>query len=247
MPQLFVVGTSRTGTSALTRYLSMHPRVLVLNERYKSLAKEVNPEHFKFSRLRENVEEESRMTAKKFEPLLSSKREWRLKWIGDKGQPYARNLETVAENNPGCVFALTLRDPVAVVASAIEKHGRSYPDRDEDPVVRAVEGYNEVLRAAVQFVRTHPKVPFVIIEYESFYRAPGAYEPLLSAVLRLDMRKTVAKWKTENEKFASSRKRRPISNEEAGRVRTGIDRAALDWLKAYGVGQRRAAHITSSR
>jgi hypothetical protein len=85
--QLFVVGTSRTGTSALTKYLSMHPRVLVLNERYKELAKEVTPENFIFTRLRQNVQEESKAKKGivKFEPAMQEKEEESLKWIGNKG------------------------------------------------------------------------------------------------------------------------------------------------------------------
>lgn len=223
----------------------MHPRILVLNERYKGMAKEIGAKHFRFSRLRENIEEESKAPPEKFEPLLSGKRERRLKWVGDKGHNYAMNLQGVSEKNPGCVFMLTLRDPVAVAASAIEKHQRLDLEEDEniDPVIRCVKSYNKVLGESRQFVRKHSRVPFVIVEYESFFRAPMPYEPLLSGVLGLNMRKTAAKWKAENQRFAVEREEKPISEENAERVRVGIDLSALDWLRAYGIGQRRAARL----
>lgn len=245
--QLFVVGAARTGTTALCRYLSMHPKMCILNERYKKMAPDVGPEHFRFSRIRENVEEETNQPADEFEALLSSKRERRLKWIGDKGYGYALAPEHVNDNNPGCVFLMTLREPLSVAASYLDrKHNPGPKDtwmKDKDAVEHAVRHYNAVLIKARKFIRQRPAVPFIVVEYESFFLNPESYEPLLSGTLGMDLKKLVKSWQRENESFAGVRKEKPISEEDTERVNSEIDRVALDWIKAYAIGQRTAAEI----
>jgi hypothetical protein len=154
------------------------------------------------------------------------------------------NLETVADNNPGCVFILTLRDPEAVAASAIEKQSRLRPDKTTDPVDVSVRGYNKVLKKARQFVERRDQ-PLLIAETESFYTEPAEYEPLLSKALGLEMSRTVRFWEEENARFQALREERPITEEQKNRVLRGIDYQTLEWLRAYGLGQRRAAALST--
>ena len=252
--QLFVVGASRTGTSALCRYLSLHPEICVLNERYKKIARDVGPGHFRFARVRENMEAETNLppgrTEVRFEALLDTKQEHRLKWFGDKGYGYASHMERVNDNNPGCAFFMTLRDPVPVAASYLARKHNPRPGdtwmEGKDAVREAIRAYNTVLAKAREFIQRRPTVPFVLIEYESFYKEPEGYEPLLSEVLGLDLRKLVEEWREKNEKFAARRKEKPISEKEAARMEAGVDRDALAWIKAYGPEQRTAVEAAES-
>ena len=228
----------------------MHPEICVLNERYKKMAKYIGPEHFQFSRVRENIAAETNRPASKIEDLLSSKQESQLKWFGDKGYGYALQMERVSDNNPDCVFFMTLREPVPVAASYLaRKHNPAPGDKwmeGRDAVGEAIRAYNTVLERAQEFIRQRPAVPFVLIEYESFYSEPESYEPLLSGVLGLDLKKLVEEWKGRNEEFAARRREKPISEEEAARMEAGVDRDTLAWIKAYGLGQRTAAEVVRS-
>lgn len=52
MRPLFIAGCPRSGTTALTRYLNLHPEILLCIERYKYLDPErITPDLFTFKRI----------------------------------------------------------------------------------------------------------------------------------------------------------------------------------------------------
>lgn len=239
---LFIVGAARTGTTALTNYLNHHPRMCILTERYKGIAGDVGPEHFHFSRVLAEARE-TNLPLGRYTALLESKDEQRLTWVGDKAYAYVPVLERVAENNPGLALMVTVRDPLAVAASYLKrsKNPNDTQMYGRDVIEYATRAMNRVLQETRRFTRRHPDVPLVIVDYEVFFSDPDAYEPLLTAVLEIDLSEQLVEWRRKNAAFAEVRKDNPLPKEAADRVRRDIKWGLQRWGRAFAEGQRAGA------
>jgi hypothetical protein len=247
-----VTGASRTGTTALCRYLNDHPEVCVLTERYKGIAGTVRPEHFSFDRIRDHSrrEEETNLNPETTERALEDKMEGALRRVGDKAYGYSLVLEELAENNPGLALLVTLRDPVAMATSYVEMKKRGTDTKD--PIHKAPRLQNRVLRNVQKFIRKHPDVPVVIVEYEVLFRGDGPeqYAALFSEATGLDFSGLVGEWERKNRAFAArydeiiAKRRssldedRKLSEEDERRVKAGVDEKVYDWARRYAKEQR---------
>ncbi len=251
---LFVAGASRTGTTALCRYLNEHPEVCVLTERYKQIAGSVRPGHFSFERIRDPSRrgKETNLLPQKTEGVLEEKDEANLWRIGDKAYVYSLVFNKLRKNNPGLALFVTLRDPVAVATSYVEmKLGTD----TRNPVRKSIRMQNRVLRNARKFTRKYPDVPVVIVEYEVFFAegGPEQYAALFSRATGLDFSGLVEEWERKNRTFAArydkiiSKRRsslegeRELPDEEKRRVREGVKEEVYAWARHYAKEQRESA------
>lgn len=115
---LFIAGCPRSGTSALTNYLNLHPEVMVAMERYNHCML-ITPERFLDVR-----PEETRQPRERIAALIESKRWESLKWVGDKRPTYFLAYRELLRANPGARFVYIYRPLEEVVESFQEKHER---------------------------------------------------------------------------------------------------------------------------
>ena len=196
---LLITGCPRTGSSALARYLSTHPRICIFNE-YSLYYPPViefnvwqrlsqmhdNPPPSKVSRdmesLRSKLVEEVPSTAS-----AETTRNWLFGLLrepmtiyGDK-MPfvYLKAMEKIVKEFPGTRFLLTLRDGRAVIASQIRQHQIAIengvaPDNWMKPTVQEAEFL--WLRSVRKWLplRDDPPAPCLEVRYEQATKAPEA-------------------------------------------------------------------------
>lgn len=241
MNVLFVAGSARSGTTALTDYLNVHPEILVCRERYKFVIPEISPGHFTQYRVLGDRRGETSMPAEPDAELFGRKDPSAVRWIGDKNPDYVNNMALLLKNNPGARFVLTYR-PVEEVAE-------SHDDRARDPrgswlsgqngFEVGVRAWNAAMRKTRRFIEgglengLSPNA--LIVGYHDFFgNRQRDYARLLSRFLELEFDdEIVAAWEKMSFSFEGERrKKEPLTAEQRVYLDEHKDADAEAWVLA---------------
>ena len=236
--RLFVAGCQRSGTTAFTDYLNVHPEILVSQERYKFVPpREVGPGLFTLERLLDHRPGETDAWREDLtRRIVAGKAPGRLRWIGDKNPSYVRRLGLLADNNQGARF-LVLHRPLDEVAESFEARASDRGDHwpSENGFEKAIEVWNAALEHTRSFVAARGSDSLRIVDYRRFAADPGALAPLLSDFLEIDLDGAVtAAWAARSRDFTSTRRlKRSLSTTQQGLIREGKDLALEAWALDY--------------
>jgi hypothetical protein len=236
---LFVGGPQRSGTTALTHYLNVHPEVLLCMERYKWMhPRHIKPELFTFERILDyrvnprGDREETNTPREYHARLLAGKDATKLTWIGDKNPAYVRNLDRLSRNNPGSKFILTYR-PLEEVAESFEARSQN----PQDPwrlggFESGVELWNIAMRATRDFVGDAAALDVMILSYHDFFYRNEACVPLISRFLNLVFDEHIREtWRKMSAEFEEKRRTKsPLTEEQAEFIAKHKDHAAEEWV-----------------
>jgi hypothetical protein len=202
---LFVVGCSRTGTTALGDILNHDERILLGIERFKKVGKEISPAHFQRDRFFAINESDTDV----FERVKDTERfmqRWdsgTLEYVGDKNPAFFRVLPRLAEQFAGVKIVFMFRDLLPVASSFNVKayNPKSRWPREGD-YRRAVLQWHESMRCLKEFEDSAGHVPVFPVEYEKFYSGCADSFQALYDYLELPMsqeaetafRSACAKW-----------------------------------------------------
>ena len=234
MNLLFVAGCQRSGTTAFTDYLNLHPEVLICRERYKWAPKAVIPELFTFERVLDYGEGETNVPREHHARLLAGKDPGRLRWIGDKNPGYVNWLGLLSENNPGARFIVLYR-PVEEVAESWEARSRNPRDEwlgGKNGFEMGVRAWNQALRNTWEFVESGLNSNVLIVSYHDFFYRNEACVPLISHFLEIKFDETVrGSWGEMSRRFEEERRsKKSLSEEQASFIRRNKDYNAEEWI-----------------
>jgi len=208
---LFIVGCSRTGTTALGDILNQDERILLGIERFKKVGREISPAHFQ----REHFFSISESETDVFERVKDADRfqqRWdsgTLEYVGDKNPAFFRVLPRLADQFDGVKIIFMFRDLLPVASSFNVK---AYNPRSRWPIEgdyrRAVLQWHESMRCLKSFEESEGYVPVFPVEYEKFYSGTLSYFQALYDYLELPVtqeaeaafRSACAKWQKRSEK-----------------------------------------------
>jgi hypothetical protein len=235
---LFVVGPSRSGTTALTDYMNEHEQVLICMERYKYVPESVTPEAFTYQRILNYKPKqgsgETNIPRERQEAILAGKDPAKLRWIGDKGPAAAKRFEGLSENNPGAHFLITYR-PIEEVVESFEDRARNLEDPwigGKDGLKMGVQAWNRAMRSTREYLESHDEPNGLIVSYHDFFSDPRVYVPMLSEFLELDFDDaTIQKWVDISGKFESRRREKEPATEAKTRyIEQNKDHDAEEWV-----------------
>lgn len=231
---LFIAGCPRSGTSALGRYLNLHPEILVCIERYKYVPPEkIKPHLFTFERILDYREGETNIRRERHVELLSGRDPAQLKWIGDKKPAYYRQLRTIMTNNPGARFIIIHR-PVEEVAESFQ--GRARDPEDHWPewagFEAGVERWNQAINYVREFMESGRQPEVLILEHHEFFGRPESYTSLLSEFLEVEFDESLREtWREISSSYEDHRRpKEPPSEEQQDFVRENKDYEAERWI-----------------
>lgn len=237
--QLFVCGTGRSGTTAMTRLLNTHPDIVVGVERFKTRLLQADDEedlavlftrerYFDYDPADTNVDyrrsyrNDMARAARKFDDAV---------YVGDKVPNLYRRLDFIAAKFPDCRFIYMLRDPLHVAASW---QVRALDESDgwpaENDYRQAVADWNESVRIALDARRTlGDRIAYVSYERVFGARSWGVWRELMrrlelspraSSLTRTFMQKAIRRGQAA----------RDVPDEVAAYVERHADRSAYGEL-----------------
>lgn len=229
---MFIAGIpQRSGTTALTRYLNLHPEILICNERYRFDPRKITPEHFTFERILDYRDRETKIPREHHVELLQKKDPAKLKWIGDKRPAYFNHYEALWKNNLGTHFIVMFR-PVEDVAESFQN--RAERPRDPWPHVfeDGVQRWNSALRLTRVFVESRPNPPILVLPYHDFFYDNEVCVPLVQRFLGVEFGETVrGEWERMSRGFEGRRRsKKPLSKEQESFVRENKDFENEQWM-----------------
>lgn len=178
---LFVCGTARSGTTALTYLLNTHPRVVVGVERYRRLLTRFgkgDPDEigepirrlFDRERLLFDHRPEDTRPFPPTEVTAAAAKYDQCLYVGDKVPALFRCLDVLGTACPEARFIYIVRDPVPVAASW---QRRADNDADNWPSTRgyrdAVAMWNESVRCALAAIDTLGEDRVACVRYETLF------------------------------------------------------------------------------
>ncbi|MGB3681080.1 MAG: sulfotransferase [Rubrobacteraceae bacterium] len=235
---LFLGGSPRSGTTALTDYLNQHESVLVCRERYKHIQARVDPGLFTFDRILDYVPRreggETNTPREHHVELLAKKDPAKLRWIGDKHPGYVRSLGMLSENNPGSRFILTYR-PLEEVAESFEARSKNPDDPwlgGKDGFALGIKFWNLAMRGAREFVESGVNPNVLIVGYHDFFYQNEACIPLLSRFLEIEFDERVREtWKAMTREFEGGRRRKKLlADEQVALITETKDSESEEWM-----------------
>lgn len=178
---LFVAGCPRSGTTALTRLLNLHPDIVIGLERYKTLfsrSYEVSPALFHEDRFFDFRKDDTTFApgserrseeATAFYDKARSKFPT-AKFIGDKYPQFFRFYDRLFRKLPNARVIFIVRDPLYVAQSWQRRSEDSsgWPERND--ARRAVQYWNDALAYTLAYTQIK-KNAFVLVDYEQFFAA----------------------------------------------------------------------------
>lgn len=181
MTNLFVAGCPRSGTTALTRLLNLHPEVVVGLERFKGLygkSREIDPELFSKDRFFEFHEGESNyVPAKSAEATAfydNAKTKFdKAKFVGDKYPQFFRFYGPLFKSFPDAKIIFIFRD-ASFVAQSWQRRADDTSRWPADNDARKAVGYwNDALAYTLAYTQIKRNA-FVFVEYNEFFSAKEA-------------------------------------------------------------------------
>ena len=238
---MFITGPGRSGTTALTDYLNVHPGILVCRERYKFVIPEIRPSFFGPEKVLGDRKGETSMPVWVDDGLFEEKDLRGLKWIGDKNPGYARNMALLLKNNPGARFIVTYR-PIEEVAESYEEVARDPSGawlKGQDGFKVGVENWNVAMRKTWRFVEgclEYGLTPnLLIVSYHDFF-GDGQKDcaRLISRFLGLKFDDGIADtWESMSSSFeAGKRRKNALSDEQRTFLEKNKDSVAEAWVLA---------------
>jgi hypothetical protein len=233
---LFIVGSQRSGTTALASYLNEHPEILVCRERYKYLAPgRITPSLFTFDRILDFRPGETSQSREGHVRILEGKDPARLKWVGDKCPKFVRHLEVLARNNPGARFIVLLR-PAGDVAESFQARASDSGDRwpGSNGFEDGMQRWNAALAHTRRFVERDRLRSLLIVDYR-FFSEPDRFAPLLSSFLDLELDdRVLAVWRERSARFGERRReKQPLTERQRALVDEQKDHDAERWAFDY--------------
>jgi hypothetical protein len=233
--QLFIVGPSRSGTTAMMRYMNAHPRVLVLKERYKYVPKKIVPEFFTYERVLARDPTETNKDGAGDERYLAVKNLKALRWFGDKNPGFVHHMPTLMRNNPRSRFIVMYRPLEEVAASYAEKAAN--PNNGwlggRDGVGLAIMRWNAAYRDARQFAHQRPRR--VLVVGHALLSAPEALAEKVGPFLNVRFGERVLEsWEKDSRRFAARHHPFPLDAEDLRRIREGEDQELGEWARTVG-------------
>ncbi len=236
------MGSSRSGTTALTNYLNEHEEILVCMERYKYVPEQVTPESFTYRKILDYEPQqgsgETNIVRERQEAIVAGKDPAKLKWIGDKGPGNAKRYKKFSENNPGAHFLITYR-PIEEVVESFEERSRKASSlffAGKDGLKLGVHSWNRAMQGAREYLESHEEPNGLVVSYHDFfYHRTSDYARLLSEFLETDFDDSILEaWESTSRKFDSRRREKePITEEKAAYIKEHKDHAAEEWVQEH--------------
>lgn len=190
MRYLFVVGCSRTGTTALGDILNQDERILLGIERFKKVGKEISPAHFQ----REHFFAINERETDVFERVKDTdrfKQRWdsgTVEYVGDKNPAFFRVLRRLADQFEDVKIVFMFRDLLPVASSFNVKAYNPKSRWPQDGDYRAaILQWHESMRCLQEFEISEGRVRVFPLEYEKFYSGCMDYFQALYNYLELPM------------------------------------------------------------
>lgn len=235
---LFVIGASRSGTTAIMEYMNQHEEILVCRERYKRNYEQMDPALLTFDRVLDYEPRreggETNIPREYHVELLAKKDPAKLKWIGDKQPAGSRRYRAISENNPGAHFLITYR-PIEEVVESVEDRTKELDNPvfgGKDGVKLGVAAWNRAMTSAREYLESYGEPNGLIISYHKFFSRPSDYVPLLSEFLELDFGDSILQaWSDASRKFEGGRREKEsITNAKAEYIEENKDHDAEVWV-----------------
>ena len=231
---LFVAGCPRSGTSAFTEYLNLHPEILVCMERYGRVpADVVSPELFEFERILDYSKEDTVMPREYHAELLARKEPEKLKWIGDKYPGYTRWLKKLARNNPEAHFIVLYR-PVEEVAESWEAKSKNPDDPwlgGKNGFELGVDTWNKMQNRVRESVERGLDSKTLIMSYHDFFDRNEDCLRLIGRFLGLKFDESVREaWGEMSQEFETKRRPKRAPTEEQEELLLQKDHEVEEWL-----------------
>lgn len=237
MRYLFIIGCSRTGTTALGDILNNDERILLGIERFKKVGREISPAHFRRDHFF-SINESETNVFERIKDVERFKQRWdsgKLEYVGDKNPAFFRVLPRLADQFEGVKIVFMFRDLLPVASSF---NAKAYNPKSRWPQEgdyrRALLQWHESIRCLKDFSESDIDVPVFLVEYEKFYSGCISYFEALYDYLEMPMGKEAetsfhsacAKW----EKRAA----KPLELSEAmiGFLNDGRDQELESWIRA---------------
>ena len=187
---LFIAGCPRSGTTALTRLVNLHPEVVVGLERFKGLygrRREFTPELFQRERFFDYREGDTNFLpptnaeAAAFYGRANEKFDT-AKFIGDKYPQFFRHYDVLFKQFPDAHVIFIFRDPQFVAQSWQRRSEDSTRWPAENDGRKAVGYWNDALAYTLAY-KGMKRDSFTFVEYEEFFKTQT--EGLLSLLCRI--------------------------------------------------------------
>ena len=191
---LFICGTARSGTSALTQLLNRLPDVAIGMERYLSRALEGKPitkSLFKEKRFRKVRKGDTYYQTLDFHKSNSkvARSIDSATIVGDKIPRLYEKYENVVEALPEAKFVFIVRQ-IFDVANSFEKRRLSSKTKWDRDTRLAVKDWNKSIS---QTLHVKNRFPILVLSYESFFHLGHGLEEL-AKFLRLDLKALSEEW-----------------------------------------------------
>jgi len=238
---LFISGVARSGTSALTHLLNVHPDIVLGVERYKFLLMRdehraaVSPALFEPDRfLAWSPEDTSVVPRPPADPDAFRAKLAGAAYVGDKGPRLVTRFRALDRWFPGCRMIFIFRDPVRVAASWRARarnpaDARWSAERDDRKAVRAM---NLNFDLAARLAAERPG-RFLPVCYEAVFN-PADDTAIRALVSWLELAyhpELAAQWAANAETFRAIQAK-PVAGVDTAYLDATLDRAAYRRLQA---------------
>ncbi|MCW5733904.1 MAG: sulfotransferase [Enhydrobacter sp.] len=173
---LFVCGCPRSGTTALTRLLNLHPGIVIGLERYKGVVghtRQITPamleakSFFDFQPNQTNFAPAVNAEAAKFYERAKAKFDT-AKFVGDKYPQFFRFYRAVFSNFPDAKFVFIVRDPLYVAQSWQRRADDATEWPAKNDARRAIDYWNDSLAYTLAYTQVK-KNAFIFVDYEELF------------------------------------------------------------------------------
>ena len=173
---LFVSGCPRSGTTALTRLLNLHPRIVVGLERYKNVfgrQKFATKDMFEAERFFDFRSDDTNFLPQKSQQAKEFYENARAKFAdaaftGDKYPQFFRFYGGIFKNLPDAKVVFIFRDPAYVAQSWERRSADSSVWPTKNDARRAVSYWNDALAYTLAYTQIK-KNAFTFVDYEQFF------------------------------------------------------------------------------
>jgi hypothetical protein len=167
MEYLFIMGTPRSGTTAMANLLNKHSRIIVGRERFVK-HKQPTRAHFEPDHFFNPTDDDANNMHPALYQQLREKYKGGIDWIGDKVPFYTRQLAFLTGEFPGAKMVFLLRN-LNDVASSYQRRFDNPDDHWRLNYRTAVRGWNENLGHALRYLSSDRDCEMLVVSYERFF------------------------------------------------------------------------------